>query len=230
MGNAPRFRKDSQREQSQAEEIANSVSHGIALAVALVGIPFLIMDAARHGDAVFLVGTGVFSATILFLYLTSTIYHALPIGKAKRVFCAIEHSAIFLLIAGTYTPFMFGVLRGAWGWTLFAIIWSLAITGVMLKVFNRASSPIFSTGLYLLMGWAVIIAIDPLLARMPIAGFRWLVAGGLGLHVRCNLFRNRFAAKIRPLDLASVCDGRYRVPLFCRALGMRLNVSVAGPL
>jgi len=129
MGNAPRFRKDSQREQSQAEEIANSVSHGIALAVALVGIPFLIMDAARHGDAVFLVGTGVFSATILFLYLTSTIYHALPIGKAKRVFCAIEHSAIFLLIAGTYTPFMFGVLRGAWGWTLFAIIWSLAITG-----------------------------------------------------------------------------------------------------
>ena len=103
MGNALRFRKDSQREQSQAEEIANSVSHGIALAVALVGIPFLIMDAARHGDAVFLVGTGVFSATVIFLYLTSTIYHALPIGKAKRVFRAIEHSAIFLLIAGKYT-------------------------------------------------------------------------------------------------------------------------------
>jgi hemolysin III len=104
--------------------LQTALATGIALAVALVGIPFLIMDAARHGDAVFLVGTGVFSATVLFFYLTSTIYHALPIGKAKRVFRAIEHSAIFLLIAGTYTPFMFGVLRGAWGWTLFAIIWS----------------------------------------------------------------------------------------------------------
>ena len=179
MGNALRFRKDSQREQSQAEEIANSISHGIGLAVALVGSPFLIMDSARHGDTVFLVGTGIFSATVIFLYLSSTIYHALPIGKAKRVFRTIEHCAIFLLIAGTYTPFMFGVLRGAWGWTLFAIIWILAITGVMLKVFDKASSPIFSTGLYLLMGWTVVIAIDPLLARMPIAGFWWLVAGGL---------------------------------------------------
>jgi hemolysin III len=101
------------REQSQGEEIANSISHGIGLIFALVGIPILIMHAARHGDAGFIVGTSIFSATIMLLYLGSCIYHSLPMSKAKRVFQVIEHSAIFLLIAGTYMPFTFGVLRGA---------------------------------------------------------------------------------------------------------------------
>ena len=167
------------REQSQAEEIANSISHGMGLVAALAGTPFLIMHAARYGDAAFIVGTSVFSATMVILYLASTLYHALPIGRAKRVFRVIEHSAIFLLIAGTYTPFTLGVLRGAWGWTLFGVVWGLAVAGVALKVFDKASHPILSTGLYLLMGWVVVIAVDPLFARVPAAGLLWLLAGGL---------------------------------------------------
>jgi hemolysin III len=100
-------------------------------------------------------------------------------GKAKRVFRVIEHSAIFLLIAGTYTPFTLGVLNGAWGWTLFGIVWGLAATGVALKVFDKASHAIVSIGLYLLMGWLIVIAVDPLFARVPTSGLLWLIAGGL---------------------------------------------------
>jgi hemolysin III len=167
------------REQSQGEEIANSISHGIGLVAALAGTPFLIIHAARHGDAGFVAGTSIFSATMILLYLSTTLYHALPIGKAKRVFRVIEHSAIFLLIAGTYTPFTLGVLRGAWGWTLFGVVWGLAATGVALKVFDKASHPILSTGLYLLMGWLIVIAADPLVAKVPTSGLLWLIAGGL---------------------------------------------------
>ena len=167
------------REQSQGEEIANSISHGIGLLATLGGTPFLIMHAARYGDAGFFVGTSLFSATIILLYLASTLYHALPMGKAKRVFRVIEHSAIFLLIAGTYTPFTLGVLSGAWGWTLFGVVWGLAAIGVALKVLNKASHPIVSTGLYLLMGWLIVIAVDPLFAKVPASGLLWLIAGGL---------------------------------------------------
>jgi hemolysin III len=168
-----------QREQSQREEIANSISHGIGLAAALIGTPFLIKQAARHGDVGFVVGTSLFSATAIFLYLASTLYHALPIGKTKRVFRILEHSAIFLLIAGTYTPFTLGVLHGSWGWILLTTIWSLAAVGVVLKVFYGTSFPILSTALYLLMGWMVVIAADLLIARMPTQGLLWLIAGGL---------------------------------------------------
>jgi hemolysin III len=167
------------REQSQAEESANSISHGIGLITALIGTPFLIIRAVQYGDAWFIVGTCIFSMTIIFLYFASTLYHALPIGKAKRVFRIIEHSAIFLLIAGTYTPFTLGVLRGAWGWTLFGVVWGLALVGVALKSFNITTHPILSAGLYLLMGWVIVIAVDPLLARVPTAGLLLLVAGGL---------------------------------------------------
>lgn len=167
------------REQSQTEEIANSVSHGAGLVAALVGIPVLIVDAARHADAAFIAATSLFSATIVLLYLASTLYHALPVGKAKRVFRVLDHSSIYLLIAGTYAPFTLGVLRGAWGWTLFGIVWGLAVAGVALKASGRASNPIFSTGLYLLMGWVVVIAVDPLFSKVPTAGLLWLLAGGL---------------------------------------------------
>ena len=168
-----------EREQSLGEEIANSISHGTGLVAALVGTPFLILHAARHGDAGFIVGASIFCATAILLYLASTLYHALPTGRAKRVFRILEHSAIFLLIAGTYTPFTLGVLRGAWGWTLFGVVWSLAAAGVALKAFDKGSHPILSTGLYLLMGWVVVVAIEPLLARVPTAGLLWLIAGGL---------------------------------------------------
>ena len=167
------------REQSRGEEIANSISHGIGLVAALVATPFLVLHAVRCGDTGFIVGASVFAATMVLLYLASTVYHALPIGKAKRVFRVIEHSAIFLLIAGTYTPFTLGVLRGAWGWTLLGLVWSLAVAGVALKVSNRMSRPIVSTSFYLLMGWLILIAVNPLYARLPASGLLWLVAGGM---------------------------------------------------
>jgi len=133
------------RLQSQGEEIANSISHGIGLVGALVGTPFLVMHAVRHGDAGFIVAMGVFSASMIFLYLASTLYHAWPTGKGKYCLRIIEHSAIFILIAGTYTPLTLGILRGALGWALFGVIWGLAIVGVVLKVFYKTVHPILST-------------------------------------------------------------------------------------
>ncbi|MCO6442063.1 MAG: hemolysin III family protein [Nitrococcus mobilis] len=167
------------REQSRGEEIANSISHGIGLVGVLVATPFLFMHALRRGDTAFMVGTSLFAVTMMLLYLASTLYHALPKGKAKRVFRAIEHSAIFLLIAGTYTPFTLGVLRGAWGWTLLGLVWGLAVAGVALKAFDRMSHPIVSTALYLLMGWLILIAVNPLYARVQASGLLWLLAGGV---------------------------------------------------
>ncbi|MGA9163412.1 MAG: hemolysin III family protein [Thiobacillus sp.] len=169
----------SKRAQSREEEIANSLSHGFGLVTAMVATLFLIRHAVRQGEAGFIVGASIFAATMVLLYLASTLYHALPVGRAKRVFRVIEHSAIFLLIAGTYTPFTLGVLRGAWGWTLLALVWGLAVAGILLKALNRMAHPILSTGLYLLMGWLIVIAAQPLSARVPLSGLLWLIAGGL---------------------------------------------------
>ena len=161
------------------EEIGNSISHGTGLVGALVGTPFLVMRVARQGDAGFIAGTSVFAFSMILLYLSSTLYHALPRGKAKRCFRIIEHSAIFILIAGTYTPLTLGILRGALGWTLFGLIWGLAITGVVLKAFYKTAHPILSTCLYLLMGWLIVIAVKPLFAGMPATGLFLLISGGL---------------------------------------------------
>jgi hemolysin III len=120
----------------------------------------------------------VFAFTMVMLYMTSTLYHALPGNKAKRVFQVLDHCAIFLLIAGTYTPFTLGVLKGAWGWTLFGLVWGIAVLGVVLKSVRGASNQRFSTILYLAMGWLIIIAIKPLWLNMPFWGLFWLLAGG----------------------------------------------------
>jgi hemolysin III len=167
------------REQSREEELANSLSHGLGLIAALLATPFLIGHAVRRGEAGFIVGVCIFAATMVLLYLASTLYHALPKGRAKQVFRVIEHSAIFLLIAGTYTPFTLGVLRGAWGWTLLGLVWGIAVAGVTLKALNRLTHPILTTSLYLLMGWLIVIAVHPLSERVPASGLLWLIAGGL---------------------------------------------------
>jgi hemolysin III len=165
--------------QTVGEEIANSVSHGVGLVAALCGIPFLVARAARHGSAAFTVGTTIFAVTVVLLYLTSTLYHALPRGKAKKNFQLIEHISIYFLIAGTYTPFTLGVLRGPWGWTLFGLIWALAVAGVAFKYFGGVRYPVVSGTLYVLMGWVVVIAVRPLWFDMPHAGFFWIFLGGL---------------------------------------------------
>lgn len=167
------------RPQSFGEEIANGVSHGVGLLAAVGAAPVLVLSAVRRGGAADIVGASVFAATIVLLYLTSTLYHALPRNRAKRVFRVLDHGAIFLLIAGTYTPFTLGVLRGTWGWTLLGLVWGLAAAGVTLKAVGGVRYPVVSTCLYLGMGWLVIIAARPLWLRMPPSGLLWLVAGGL---------------------------------------------------
>jgi hemolysin III len=167
-----------ERHQSVGEEIANSVSHGVALLAALAAVPFLIVSASKMSVSS-LVGAIVFGVTMVLLYFTSTLYHALPQGKAKRVFLKLDYSAIYLFIAGSYTPFALGALGGPWGWTLFGLVWGLAAIGVALKAFDRLSHPWISTGLYLAMGWLVLIAAVPMLERVPLPGLMWLVAGGL---------------------------------------------------
>jgi len=178
----------SRRGQSRGEELANSISHGVGLIAVIVGIPFLILHAIRDGEARSIVGVSIFAATMVLLYLGSTLYHALPAGKAKKLFQTIEHSAIYLLIAGTYTPFTLGVLHGTWGWTLLGLIWSFALTGVLLKIFGRMSHPVISTGLYLLMGWLIVIAADPMYARLPAPGIALLVGGGLAYTIGVAFF------------------------------------------
>jgi hemolysin III len=174
--------------QSLGEEIANSISHGIGLLCALIGTPFLITHAARHGDVGFIVGTIVFAASMIVLYFASTLYHAWPIGKVKRCFRIVEHSAIFILIAGTYTPLTLGLLRGTLGWTLFGMVWGLAVAGITLKTIYKASHPILSTTLYLVMGWLAVMAIKPLLSSMPAAGLFLLIAGGFSYTVGVVFF------------------------------------------
>ena len=168
-----------ERAQSLGEEIANSASHGVALLSAVVGVPFLILASAQNGTAVNVVGASVFAATVVLLYFASTLYHAVPHPRAKRLLKKLDHGAIYLLIAGTYTPFTLGALGGPWGWTLFALVWALAIIGVALKAFDRISHPFWSTGLYLVMGWLVLIAAKPLLASIAPPGLVLLAAGGL---------------------------------------------------
>ena len=164
---------------SLGEEIANSVSHGVGLLAALAAAPILIASTSRHGDAASLVGASIFAATLVLLYLSSTLYHSLPVNKAKRVFRVLDHSAIFLLIAGTYTPFALGVLRGAWGWTLIGLVWGLALAGIVLKAVGLLRYPILSTALYVAMGWLALVAIRPIMLHVPPAGVFWLLAGGL---------------------------------------------------
>lgn len=167
------------RVQSSGEEIANSASHGAGLVGALVGTPFLIVSAVRHGDAAFIVGASVFCAAMVLLYSTSTVYHALPVGPLKRLFLTLDHSAILLLIAGTYTPFTLGVLRATAGWQLFAGVWALALVGLTLRAIGRGTHPVITTALYLAMGWLVLFKLDALIAAVPPAGLALLVGGGL---------------------------------------------------
>jgi hemolysin III len=141
-----------EREQSRSEELANSVSHGLGLIGAILGATYLILQAARHGNLPFIIGASVFSTTMIALYFFSTLYHALPIGKTKHLFRAIEQAVIFIFIASTYTPFTLGILHGSWGWTLFFLIWGFATLGVALLILDKLSRPMIFNSLYLLMG------------------------------------------------------------------------------
>ncbi len=161
-----------------AEEVANSISHGLGLLAAIVAAPILLIAAMRVGDVSFIVGASVFAASMILLYLASTLYHSLSDGPAKRIFRLFDHSAIFILIAGSYTPFTLGVLRGPWGWTLLAIVWSLAIVGLTIKALFGTRYKWASMSLYIGMGWLAVIAAKPILAAVPMPGILLVGAGG----------------------------------------------------
>jgi hemolysin III len=187
--------KGEERAQSWGEELANAVSHGIGFLLAVASLPILVHFAAQRGSAASVVGASLFAATMILLYLVSALYHALPPGSAKRWFNRLDHAAIYLFIAGSYMPFVFGVLRGAWGWTLFGIVCAAAAIGVVAKLFNRLRHPLWSTVLYVAMGWVALLAIAPLSARMSGAGLVWLLAGGVAYTLGAVVFY--FDAKLR---------------------------------
>ena len=167
-----------ERPQSPGEELANSLSHGLGFVAALASAPILVLTTAQTGRTLNVIGAAIFAVTMVLLYCASTIYHAVPHPRAKALLKKLDHGAIFLLIAGTYTPFTLGALSGPWGWTLLSVVWSLALVGVTLKAFDRIEHPLASLGLYLLMGWLCLVALEPLLERVPLQGLLLLGAGG----------------------------------------------------
>ncbi|NND72641.1 MAG: hemolysin III family protein [Rhodothermales bacterium] len=171
------YTTDLRRPQSISEEIANSISHGAGLVLAIIAAPFLISTAISHG-LMPAVGAGVFIGSAILLYLSSLVYHALPRTKLKSIFQIVDHTAIYVLIAGTYTPFTMGVLNGTFGWTMLGVVWSMALAGIIFKLATGIKYPKTSVAIYLLMGWTIILAIKPMLALMPFAGLIWIAAGG----------------------------------------------------
>jgi hemolysin III len=164
---------------SVREEIAHSAIHGLGVALSVAGLIALVLTARRTGDGWDIAASAVYGFTLILLYLTSTLYHGVPHPGAKRILRVLDHSAIYLLIAGTYTPLTLVSLRGPWGWTLFGLVWGLAILGITLKVAAMGRFRALSIVLYLCMGWLVVIALGPLTAAVAHGGLVLLVLGGL---------------------------------------------------
>ena len=154
------------------------MSHGLGLIGAVAVTPLLILAAVQAGDAADVVASSLFGAALIVLYLSSTVYHAARAGRAKDRLRRLDHAAIYLLIAGTYTPFTLGVLRGGWGWSLFGVVWGAAALGVFSKLFLGTRFARASTAIYLAMGWLILIAAAPLVQAIPSQGLVWLAAGG----------------------------------------------------
>jgi hemolysin III len=184
-------RASPKRMQSVGEELANSVSHGIGFVAALIGAPILLLAAFNRGSGGFFIGTVIFTLTTLALYLGSTLYHAWPQTRGKYVLRVLDHSAIFLLIAGTYTPFALGPLRGASGTTMLGLIWAGAIFGVVVKATRGTlHRPRLALSLYLGMGWSGLLAIQPLALAVPSSALLWLVTGGIAYTAGVLFFVN----------------------------------------
>ena len=174
---------------SEREEFANFLSHGFGfLLAAFVGVPILVTSALRGHSGWQLIGGLVFGLSLVLVYASSTLYHLLPIGRVKAYFRLVDHAAIFVLIAGTYTPFALGPLRGPWGWSIFAAAWTLAALGIALKLHLGFRHEYLCTLVYLFMGWMVLAIIQPLIAQIGTAGFLWLLAGGLSYSLGVIFF------------------------------------------
>ena len=167
------------RKITMINEIANSVTHGIGALLAAAGLVLLVVFATMHGSAVHVVSVSIYGSTLVFLYLSSTLYHSVQRPRLKYIFRIIDHAAIYTLIAGTYTPFMLVTLQGPRGWTMFGIIWGLALVGIAYKLFFINRHVVISTLFYLLMGWLIVFSIGDLFANLPLNGIILLGAGGL---------------------------------------------------
>ncbi|MDY0109857.1 MAG: hemolysin III family protein [Candidatus Krumholzibacteria bacterium] len=164
---------------SRGEEIAHAITHGLGALGSAAGLVVLVVRAVQHGDVRLLIGVTAFGAAMLTLYAASTLYHALTAARAKRVFKLLDHGAIYLLIAGTYTPFCLITLSGGWGWTLFGLAWGLAILGIVYEVVLGRPWRRLSLVFYLALGWLIVIAVKPLMAALPSQALQWLLFGGL---------------------------------------------------
>jgi hemolysin III len=161
------------------EELANAVTHGLGMVASVTAAAVLIVLAALNGDVWLITGVSVFATSLIALYTASTLYHAVRSEALKARLKVIDHSAIYLLIAGTYTPFMIGALRGGWGWSLFGVVWGLAVVGIALKLVFTGRYRVLSTGMYVAMGWLVLIGMGPLVRALDPVTLVWLVAGGV---------------------------------------------------
>lgn len=171
-----------------AEELANSLTHGFGLLLSVTGLVILLLLAVKRGTAWHIVSCAVYGTTLVLLYAASTLYHSVRSLRVKRICKVIDHSAIYLLIAGTYTPFTLVVLRGPWGWSLFGVVWGLALLGILWKIWFVDHFVVVSTTIYLLMGWLAVIAVKPLLAAVPLGGLAWILAGGLAYSLGVVFF------------------------------------------
>jgi hemolysin III len=161
------------------EETINALTHGIGAALSLGGVAVLVFMAAVRGDAWHIIGCSVYGTTLVLLFLSSTVYHGCRAPRLKHIMRIIDHASIYLLIAGTYTPFTLVNLRGAWGWSLFGVIWALALAGIVFQVFFVNRFHVLQVAVYIAMGWLVVVAVKPLLVSLPRPGLVWLLAGGL---------------------------------------------------
>lgn len=165
-------------EQRLGDLLANSITHGIGALFALVAAAYL-MVASSHGTSRLIIACAIYAATLVLVYVCSTLYHSMVRTRARHVLRVLDHSAIYLLIAGTYTPFMLVSLRGPWGWTLFGVVWTLAIAGVVFKSLTTGRFAVISAIAYVLMGWIAVVAIGPLARAITWPGIAWIGVGGI---------------------------------------------------
>ena len=168
-----------QSKRLQIEELVNSLTHGTGALLSAAGLGVLVVLACLHGTALHIVSCSIYGATLVLLYTASTLYHSVRSPRLKQAFRVVDRSCIYLLIAGTYTPFTLVTLRGGWGWTLFSLVWVLAAAGIVFQLLFVNRFKILSAVAYLLMGWLAVFAIKPLIEALPAGGFAWLLAGGI---------------------------------------------------
>ncbi|MFW5707872.1 MAG: PAQR family membrane homeostasis protein TrhA [Bacteroidota bacterium] len=181
---------EEKRQQSATEELANALSHGIGALLAIGGLTMLVFNAILLGNAWYIASFTIYGVTLVLLYVSSTLYHSFAHTKWKSVFRIIDHSSIFLLIAGTYTPFTLTVMRGPWGWTIFAMVWGIALSGIIIKILLINRLKYLSLGLYIAMGWLIVVAVKPLIEKVETISLVFLLIGGL-LYTSGTIFYAR---------------------------------------